>query len=153
MISKDISKIRKKINPLLGKQAWNVSLGHGSFITLEFGRPCLPAESSAKIHGEWHLWVYCCAWRLEKENRVIAASEDPRSKLEEAVKNLEGLVIQSINLLNPALDTVFIFEQQIVLRLFSIHSQDYEHWMLFTPDENVLTIGPGTDWSYESRTE
>lgn len=31
--------IEAKISPLLGHKAWGVSLGHGSFITLEFGNP------------------------------------------------------------------------------------------------------------------
>lgn len=148
--SKNIGEIQKKISSLIGKKAWNVSLGEGSFITIEFGKPCLSAENATKIHGEWHLWIYCCAWRLEQENEVIAASEDPRSKLEEAIKKLEGLRIQSIDLFSPAFDTLLTFEQQTFLRLFPIYSEEYEHWMLFTPDENVLTIGPGTDWSYGS---
>lgn len=148
--SETIREIKKKLDLLIEKKAWNVSLGHGSFITLEFGKPCLPEGNEAKIHGEWHLWIYCCAWRLEQENEVIAASEDPRSKLKESIKKLDGLILKSIDLFSPAFDTLFIFEKQTFLRLFPIYSQEYEHWMLFTPDKNVLTIGPGTDWSYSS---
>ena len=40
---------------------------------------------SKKIHGEWHLWPYNCAWRLEEGDKILAASEDERNNLEVAV--------------------------------------------------------------------
>ena len=43
-----------------------------------------------------------------------------------------------------------MFSEQVILRLFSIYSEEYEHWMLYTPDANVLCVGPGSSWSYES---
>lgn len=146
----DISEIQAYISPMLGKKAWGVSLGQGSFITLEFGTPVLPEEEQGKIHGEWHLWIYCCCWRLEQGEEVLAASEDAPSKLEEAIKKLEGLALGSVEILPPAWDTILNFEQQVILRLFSIYSEDYEHWMLFMPDGNVINIGPGTDWSIKN---
>jgi hypothetical protein len=65
---------------------------------------------------------------------------------------IEGLALQSIEIHPPIWDTVFTFENQVILKLFSIHSEEYEHWMLFAPDGNVLTLGPGSEWSYESST-
>lgn len=65
---------------------------------------------------------------------------------------LEGLALQSIEIQAPIWDTVFTFENEIILKLFSIYSEEYEHWMLFVPDGNVLTLGLGSDWSYESST-
>ncbi|KAM3100947.1 hypothetical protein ACKFKF_10775 [Phormidesmis sp. 146-12] len=144
----DISKLQAYVQPLLGQKAWGVLLGHGSFITLEFGKS-LVRPSEKKVHGEWHLWIYCCAWRLEKGDRVLAGSEDPRSKLEQAVQQLEGLVLNSVELLSPAWDTLFKFEDQVVLRLFPLLSEEAEHWMLYMPD-GVLSVGPGTDWSFEA---
>jgi hypothetical protein len=146
----DLYEIQATVTPLLGHKAWNVSLGVGSFITLEFGEPLPLGEQDKRIHGEWHLWVYMCAWRLEKNNEFIAGSEDPRDKLETDVKLMEGLTIKSIELLPPAYDTVISFKEGVILRLFSIYSKENEHWILYTPDGNVLSIGPGTNWSYES---
>ncbi|MGH2769528.1 MAG: hypothetical protein ACRDJF_03275, partial [Actinomycetota bacterium] len=79
---------------------------------------------------------------------VIAASEDPRPKIETAIQRLEGLTIHSIELFLPALDTVFLFNKRVALRLFPVFSEEYEHWMVFTPDARVLVIGPGARWSY-----
>jgi hypothetical protein len=50
-------------------------------------------------------------------------------------------------------DTIFTFEQHVVLRLFSAHAYDMERWMLFVPDGNVLTLGPGVTWSYHLGSE
>jgi len=148
----DVSEIQAYINPMLGKKAWGVSLGEGSFITIEFGIPVPSEEDQEQIHGEWHLWIYCCSWRLEQGEEILAASEDSQSKLEEAVKTLECLTLYSVELLPPAWDTILNFEQQVILRLFSVYSEDYEHWILFTPNGDVINIGPGTHWSIEKST-
>ncbi len=147
----NIDKIKSKFNSLLGQKAWNVSLGVGSFLTLEFGKP-LP-EKHGTVYGEWHLWVYCCAWRLEEAGKVLVASEDERSKIQSAIMRLEGLTLQFLEIQPPIWDTVFTFENEFILKLFSVHSEEYEHWMLFAPDGNVLTLGPGSEWSYESSTD
>ena len=149
----DIHEIQAKMAPLLGQKAWGASLGVGSFITLEFGVPLPRRGKHGRTHGEWHLWIYMCGWRLEKGNEVLGASEDPRPKLEAAVKGMEGLALHSVELLRPAWDTIFTFEDQVVLRTFSIYSnseENDEYWKLFAPDGNILLIGPGTRWSYES---
>ena len=146
----DIQEIEAKISSILGKTAWGVSLGVGSFVTLEFGNPIQQSVELQRTHGEWHLWIYCCEWRLEEGDKVLAASEDERTKIETAIQRLEGMALQSIDILRPAWDTIFKFEDDVILRLFSVHSEDYENWMLYTPDGNVLTIGPGASWSYES---
>jgi hypothetical protein len=149
-MGKDIQEIQAKIKPVLGQKAWGVSLGHGSFITLNFGKVrkfLLKEKEGENSIGEWHLWVYNCAWRLEKDNDVLAASEDSRSKLEIAIQILEGLAIHSINIFEPAWDATFTFEQNVTLRLFSLYSEEYEHWILYMPDEQVFVFGPGTEWS------
>lgn len=151
----DIQEIKARVAPLLGRKVWGASLGVGSFVTLEFGEQRLPPiGKQQRPHGEWHLWVYCCAWRLEKGNEVTAGSEDPRDHLTTVIKQLDGLTLRSLEVLGPGLDSVFSFENDVTLRLFpvifSTEAGDYEHWFLFTPDGYVLTIGPGSAWSYES---
>jgi len=146
----DIQEIQNTLAPLLGRTAWGVSLGIGSFITLEFGVP-ISGEASKHTHGEWHLWIYYCAWRLEQGDQILAGSEDPRPKMEAAVRQLEGLDLQAVDLALPALDTAFTFSNSFVLRIFPVYSDDHEHWMLYTPDNKVLVLGPSTNWSYISK--
>lgn len=152
-IEKDIQTIKSKIEPIIGQKCWGVSLGQGSFLTMNFGRQISSKQEDNQIIGEWHLWLYCCAWRLEQNDQFIAASEDSRSKLETAIKILEGLSIQSIDIQKPAWDTIFIFDEKITLRTFSIFSEEYEHWILFMPNDFVLTIGSGIEWSCIQETD
>jgi hypothetical protein len=149
----DIYEIKAKLAPLIGQKPWGVSLGFGSFITLEFGQAIPPSKkykkTPKKTHGEWHLWVYMCAWRLEKNNKFIAGSGADLSELAKVVQMMEGMSIDSIEILPVAGDTIIYFEEELVLRIFSIYSSVNELWMLFAPDGNVLKIGPGTNWYYK----
>jgi hypothetical protein len=144
----DIQVIQQKIKGLIGKKVWAPKLGVGSFITCEFGNP-LPPNTEGSVHGEWHLWTYCCAWRLEQSDEVVVGSEDNRDDLEKAVQILEGRTLENVVIASPAGESQLYFSGSIVLRLFPVfYVGDYEHWMLFTPEGRVLTIGPGSTWSY-----
>ncbi len=129
----DILEIQAKIKGLPGQKVWGVAIGHGGFLTMEFGRPLFPQKANETIHGEWHLWLYGCGWRLEQKGSVIVASEDERGKMEAETRQLEGCVLESIEVLTPALDAVFTFEGDKVLRLFSLYTEEMDSWMLFTP--------------------
>lgn len=89
-------------------------------MTLEFGQPLHPLKANETVHGEWHLWLYGCAWRLEQEERVIGASEDSQEKIENNIQRLEGRVLQTFEIVTPALDAFITFEGNSVLRLFSV---------------------------------
>lgn len=138
---------------LLGKKAWGVKRGIGSFITLEFGNALTIDESAQYMHGEWHLWLYLCSWRMDTETTTLAACEDKLEKIDAALKELEGKAIKSITICNFALDTIFEFEGNIYLKTFSIYSEEpeeNEHWMLFIPDNKVFVAGPGKHWTCEA---
>lgn len=134
---------------LVGKRAWGVSIGVGSFLTIEFGRALAPGRSG-RSRGEWQLWLYGCDWRLEEETRVLVGSEDPRPSLKTGVERLEGLNLLAVRLLPPALDGIFSFEGGVTLRLFAAETVDMESWKLFTPEQKVAVIGPGSQWIYRS---
>ena len=138
--------IRPTVDRLEGKRAWGVSLGFGSFITLEFGSRV--RTLGGRIHGEWHLWIYDCAWRIEKAGKVMAASEDDRSLLRRTVMILNRRKLTNVKMGQPMSDTVFAFEGGVTLKTFGVYSRDAEHWMLFTPGGKVLTIGPGSAASF-----
>lgn len=80
---------------------------------------------------------------------MVAASEDARDVLQQAVTRLEGRVLERVEVTGPALESVWWFERDLALRLFPIFTRDFEHWMLFLPGGDVLTAGPGTTWSVE----
>lgn len=150
----NIAEIHMKLQGVLGKKAWGVTRGIGSFVTMEFGPPVPSEYPGKKSHGEWHLWVYGGEWRLEKEGHVVVASEDDYPKIEAQIQCMEGCILQSFEVITPALDAVLTFEQEMVLRIFNTYSEVTEdrgmdNWMLFTPDQgNVITVHAGGQWSY-----
>ncbi|NJR40043.1 MAG: hypothetical protein HC781_16005 [Leptolyngbyaceae cyanobacterium CSU_1_4] len=143
----ETQSLKAYFQPLIGQAAWNVELGHGSFVTLEFGE-ALPSNSGSVVHGTWHFWVYCCIWRLETHDDVLAGSEDSRSRLEKVLPLLEGKILEDIEINFPSGDTLLHFAGRLVLRLMPVHSETYENWFLYTPD-GVLVFGPGTGWCFE----
>jgi hypothetical protein len=136
----EIDEIVKK---LINKKAWDVKIGYGSFLTMEFGLP-LPS----KERGQWHLWIYCCSWRMEKEKLFIAGSEDTTETMKNAANLIDNQVAKSFVVSQPSLDIEICFSNMTVLKTFSIHSEKdgKKHWMLYMPDNKTLSAGPGNNW-------
>jgi hypothetical protein len=148
----DLADILARARPVVGRSAWGVGVGWGSFLTMEFGAPVwrrLGDADEEHAHGEWHLWIQHAVWRLEQDGTVIAASEDDRSTLEAAVARLEGRELRDVQVSPPALDTAFVFDGGCVLRVLPATTTRYEHWLLFAPDGHVLVVGPGTAHTYD----
>ena len=128
------------IKSLVGKAPWEVMWGAGSVLTLEFGVRD-PRQSRFRIHGEWRLWLYECAWRLEYDNLIITGSQHERSLAQNAVRKLSGIEIADIVLTRPSLDLDITFKNQYRLRTFAATaSEDHysDQWVLFTPQ--LVTI-------------
>jgi hypothetical protein len=142
------SEVERIIASLHGQQAWGVSLGYGTFVTLEFGQPLAPQGEKAKVHGQWHLWIYGSAWRIEERGHILAGSQDDKKVMEKAVLGLDGKTLLSTQVGNDLLDAEFLFEDGLTLRVFGCCAMDMKHWMLFTPDRKVLSVGPGETWSH-----
>jgi hypothetical protein len=141
-----LAEVEAKLAAATGKPAWGTALGIGSFLTVEFGEKVTPAEG--KTHGEYHLWVYCSAWRIETPTEIVASSEDPREVLEPTVKFLDGRTLSGIHLEPPSLSSTFTFDDGARLRTFSIFTKDFDHWMFYLPSGEVFTAGPGAAWSW-----
>jgi hypothetical protein len=140
-MNKEHLQLIKVLQYIYGQKAWGVSLGEGSFLTFEFGNP-IPSDK--KVHGEFHVWVYFCAWRIQQLDKIIICSEDKRDNIIESIKCLEDLPLINVKLMYSGFDTVFNFDKDIQLYLFSIYSDEYESWMLYTPNE-VISIGPANN--------
>jgi hypothetical protein len=148
---KDLAAAESAFVGAYGKAAWGTALGVGSFLTIEFGAQRAAAAQTgrrqAKPHGEYHLWVYCSAWRIETPQEIIASSEDPREQLASSIRHLDGKVLARVIVEAPSLSATFHFEGGTLLRTFSIFSKEYEHWMFFLADGTVFTAGPGSSSS------
>jgi hypothetical protein len=91
-------------SPLVDLPCWNVRQGYGSFVTLEFGQPHqevhrvrTPKTGPARyphrvvvIRGDWHLWIYCCDWRMKYLEESLATSESDAETIASACRRING---------------------------------------------------------------
>ncbi len=138
----------------VGEKARNVKLGHGSFITIDFGKDTTVEVQTRKgvsesVRGEWHLWVVMSAWRLNRNKEPILGSGDERDVINEKLSVLEGRKYISGKIINNSFDCLLEFEENISLNLFSFYIADSRQWMLFTPQKRTFIAGPGSTWTFE----
>ena len=152
------------VQGLVGTKAWAPWIGHGSFLTVEFGEPheeAVPAwgghPARTRYRGDWTLWVYCCMWRVDGPDFIAAASEDDRVQMEVGAWMLDGRTVTSLAVRSPGLDLAVEFNGGLVLRTFAIYSREHayedsttfpEHWYLWTPGGRVIEAGPGSSWAF-----
>lgn len=148
MTEQDAVALRNRIGALAGKSAWGVAVGHGTFLTVEFGAPI---ETDGKKHGEWHLWLYMTGWRIDGGAATLGASEDERARMEDAARALEGQLLESIEVTAPAGDLTLRFASAI-LRSFAVET-GAEQWLLYTPGGRVVQMGPGDEWRESAASE
>lgn len=135
---------------IIGMKPTRVKLGFGSFITIDFGKD-IPEEvktrqgTQIRYHGEWHLWVYQCAWQIDQNGTVLVHSESPKVAIESTLSILNDKTFTAFSLLNNFFDAELKFED-MTLRL--LHTKEGEQWMLFTPENKTLVAGPGSHWDY-----
>ncbi len=139
-----------------GVKPTRVIVGYGSSIFMDFGCD-IPYEIKTRkglqtrYHGEWHLWIYMCAWRIDKHKKPVVGWEDTRAKIACHLIELESREFKKAEILNDAFDVKLFFGDDIELHLFSFHTAgEYnEQWLLFTPEKKVFVAGPGCTWSYD----
>jgi hypothetical protein len=137
----DIQAIFKR---LTGQRAWRIQLGVGSFLTFEFGRR---VKEDRHFRGEWHLWIYQACWALSLDGRTLAAWDSKRGIIKAAIQRLESSPFTGVEFDSRNMITDFSFANYRLV----VSPADYlsdaderdEYWLLFMPDDHVLTVGPG----------
>lgn len=149
--------IESIIKPLINQFTWNAEKGHGSFLTFEFGKPKLKFETprlqslyskpwndfikrDVTIHGELHLWIYCCNWNIIIRGKRIVFEESSDKEIEMAMAFLNGQRLISVNINVEKSSTRFKFDLDTELVTYNeSYDSGAEMWMLYT-GENVLTF-------------
>ena len=151
---------------LYGKPCWSVKQGHGSFLTFEFGKPHLvirepivaSVEASKKVRenlarrgaharGDWHLWIYCCAWEIFSNGKEIAHHESHDSRIMRAANILNGQRLTQVSILPPGLKCIFEFDLGGVLKTHPYSRKD-EQWLLYEPTGKVLVLRADKRYSH-----
>jgi hypothetical protein len=151
---------------IYGKPAWRVSPGWGSFLTFEFGDPHLEirepiaARGSASkkvtealarrrvfIHGDWHLWINCCDWKVWSRRKLIGRSIS-KSTIQRAADILDGQKLVQFSIRQRQTRCVFEFDLGGRLET-EPYDHESEQWLLYySPEHKVLTLRADSVYSY-----
>lgn len=161
----EMNQINRSFEPLYGKPCWGVQRGYGSFLTMEFGRPHLQtrepqvalthlsrrvraslARRLAIVHGDWHLWIYCCDWVVRHGAKVIGDSSSAR-RIDRAVVFLNGQKLSSVGFRGQGASTLFRFDLGGELETNPFDRKS-EQWLLYEPSGMVLVLRADRRLSY-----
>lgn len=148
-----LEKAQAAVGSLVGHTIWQPRLGFGTFMTLEFG-PVEPASrrpGSSLTHGQWHLWVYSAAWRLESPVELVTGSYDSRDRMADGISGLGGARVEETDL-SRELDLT-IRTTGLTVRTFAVSTQTDPHWLLWTPEGHVIEAGPAQSIAITRREE
>jgi hypothetical protein len=159
-----VHPIDAAFEPLIGLPSWSVMKGRGSFVTMEFGDPELTIgeerphrlnidgvdprtvmKRHTVVHGAWHLFIYCCLWRLETDGVEIAHCELDDVTIARALGILNGQALTSVEVDPRTGGSKFTFDLGGVLFTHPAPAGSYddepvEQWMLYQPSGTVLTV-------------
>jgi hypothetical protein len=148
------SIIQQSFAKVYGVPSWHVRQGYGSFLTFEFGiprqeiEPVINREPKGEfprrnrlvtICGDWHLWIYCCGWRITQDGSVLATFESPRESIAAACGPLNGQALVEFTFQPERGESVFRFDLGGKLTTAPYDDDLLEQWMLYCPDGHVLT--------------
>lgn len=149
--------IQGAFGPVYGRPSWKAEQGHGSFLAFEFGEPRLEISEPrellyvisdklrgralqriACVHGEWHLWIYCCAWSIRLNGKQLAQSESSRLRILRAVRVING---QALTQVSSKSNGRWLFDFDLGGSLLTWPTdEDSEQWVLYVPSGYVLTV-------------
>jgi len=135
--------IRQHFEPLPQTRPWKGRLGMGSFLTFEFGRRI---KNNGHVQGEWHLWIYLSSWVLLHGDRQLADSDSDRRVISVSIRRLEDVPLSDVQFDHKSFKTTFVFDDfRLVVSPADLDDADKRdhYWLLFMPNNEVLTAGPG----------
>lgn len=144
----------------MGLPSWLIRRGIGSFLTIGFGDPCLTVHNPrpetievsgerlqvatrlTTVHGQWHLWIYCCSWALSAGDHLLAHCESNDDIIARGLRVLDGQALSSVTL--DGARTTFRFDLGCTLEAWpdddSLADEPVEQWMLCQPSGHVLSL-------------
>lgn len=137
----------------VGSLCWRAKRGFATFLTFDFGDR---VPGRVRDHGEWHLWVYAGDWKLCGPKGSLATDQDDQAVIEEAIRPFNDKRLTRARVDPLTLKATFAFEQGLELDVgpnSDEETSDCDWWLLYTPEDRVLVVGPGSSWSYTSSKE
>jgi hypothetical protein len=150
--------LEESFRGLSGLPCWNVRQGYGSFLTFEFGQPCLeirepildsPRSSQRRrlvtVLGEYHLWIEQCHWSVSEHQEQLAHSESESSVISRALDHLDGSILRTVRLVPDRGECAFDFEFDTSARLkrYADATPDDPIWHLYSNDLVLSYLSSG----------
>ena len=133
--------VRSGFSQVVGLRAWDASIGVGSFLTIEFGKPRV--TSVGVTQGSFHLWVYGSPWIIRERGTTIATSGQDRAAMMVGARAIEDAILEGF-VFDPILMTLTLqFDRDVELALTPLDDPEMEEWILYLDDDNVIAAGPG----------
>jgi len=147
-------------SPLIGRLAWGVRRGHGSFVTMEFGLPHLvvrePMESRSRfskvqrllkrravyVEGDWHFSIVYGDWKLTTVNGVLSSEDGPNSALDEVLHDLDGQRLISLERGDRPASYVWKFDLGGILEISPSVDIPDDLWTLHRFNKDIIACGP-----------
>lgn len=111
-----VSQVEQSFRALYGQPCWPAKRGYGGFLTFEFGEPHLEVDEPrlsryvfspkrqekvlqrlVTVHGDWHLWVYCCDWSIAYHGRQLARFGSRPQRVDHALTLLDGQALTTVS--------------------------------------------------------
>jgi hypothetical protein len=162
-MNRDFEKVFKGI---LGKLSWDVKPGHGSFLTMEFGKPHLEvrepiatrkgvtakvkqqlARRHVYVRGAWHFWIMYCDWEVRCNGKRVGDSST-KTKIRRAADFLDGQKLIRFSILPSKAQSIFVFDLGASLTTLP-YDKGSEQWMFFEPSKKVLILRADGQYKYE----
>jgi hypothetical protein len=159
-------QIERIMRRLYGKPCWGVNAGFGSFLTFEFGKPNLEvrdpivasngasatvrerlARREVNVHGEWHLWIYFCDWKVFSGSKLIGDSST-KPKIRRAAQFLNGQKLIRFSISPRKVNCIFDFDLGATLKTRP-YDKDGEQWLLYGPSHKVLSVRADGRYKYK----
>jgi hypothetical protein len=142
------------IRPMIGLPAWGVKKGYGSFVTFEFGEPKLHVHERrlesgrlrryAFVEGRWHVWIYCCHWRIFQDGEALAWSEDADDLIGRAAAELDGQALVRVEADPETGRSSFTFDLGGVMKTWPYGDDPtLEQWMISDDSEQFAFRADG----------
>ncbi len=168
-----LQRVQRSFEPLYGKPCWNAKHGHGSFLTFEFGDPHLEIDEPQEpkptwspkvqkqfsrrhvwVRGQWHLWIYCCNWRVTSGSELIGESSTVEL-MNAAASQLDGHKLVLVSADQASSQWRFDFDLGGCLETWPYPAEAdrsdriLEQWNLYEPSGYVLTVRADGAYSYQ----
>jgi hypothetical protein len=156
---RDDDPLCRTFAPLIGLPAWCVRKGYGNCLTLEFGGPHLAIRepivaspgASERVraalrrrtvipHGDWHLWIWCCHWRVLSNGTELAGSEASDEQIASAIIELDGQLLAGVEADPTKGTSAFSFDQGGAIQTWPYpDGGGDEQWMLYMKSSEVFS--------------